>query len=104
SEARTVRLECGPVPLPSDKSKSKSKSESNPDSKTKANPTNTSGPTVDDIAQMTVTQAYAWIGDVAFTGRDAEISRDIVPEIRERLKFLEEVGLGYLQLGRAVPT
>ena len=37
-------------------------------------------------------------------GRAAEIARDILPEIRERLKFLCEVGLGYLQLGRGVPT
>ena len=37
-------------------------------------------------------------------GRDAEIARDILPEIRERLKFLVEVGLGYLQFGRGVPT
>jgi excinuclease ABC subunit A len=37
-------------------------------------------------------------------GRDAEIARDIVPEIRERLKFLREVGLGYLQLGRGATT
>ncbi len=29
---------------------------------------------------------------------------DILPEIRERLRFLCEVGLGYLQLGRGVPT
>ena len=28
-------------------------------------------------------------------------ARDILPEIAERLKFLDEVGLGYLQLGRA---
>ena len=32
------------------------------------------------------------------------IARDILPEIRERLKFLREVGLGYLQLGRGVTT
>jgi excinuclease ABC subunit A len=37
-------------------------------------------------------------------GRSAQIARDILPEIRERLKFLCEVGLGYLQLGRGVPT
>jgi excinuclease ABC subunit A len=39
-----------------------------------------------------------------FRGRAALIARDILPEIRERLKFLGEVGLGYLQLGRGVPT
>src|SRR5271170_5956211 len=32
------------------------------------------------------------------------IARDIMPEIGERLKFLGKVGLGYLQLGRGVPT
>src|SRR5438046_10494863 len=39
-----------------------------------------------------------------FRGRESAIARDILPEIRERLKFLCEVGLGYLQLGRGVPT
>ena len=39
-----------------------------------------------------------------FKGREAVIARDILPEIRERLKFLDEVGLGYLQLGRGVTT
>ena len=41
---------------------------------------------------------------IRFKGRAAAIARDILPEIRERLKFLREVGLGYLQLGRGVPT
>ncbi len=39
-----------------------------------------------------------------FDSRSATIARDILPEIRERLRFLNEVGLGYLQLGRGVPT
>ena len=43
-------------------------------------------------------------GRIKFKGRAAAIARDILPEIRERLKFLGEVGLGYLQLGRGVPT
>ncbi|HCQ83611.1 MAG TPA: excinuclease ABC subunit A, partial [Verrucomicrobiales bacterium] len=37
-------------------------------------------------------------------GREKEIARDILPEIRERLFFLQEVGLDYLQLGRSVTT
>src|SRR5207249_4648096 len=37
-------------------------------------------------------------------GRAAVIARDILPEIRERLRFLCDVGLGYMQLGRGVPT
>lgn len=39
-----------------------------------------------------------------WTGRDAEIARDIVPEITQRLHFLQQVGLGYLQLDRAATT
>ena len=41
---------------------------------------------------------------IRFRGSESVIARDILPEICERLKFLCEVGLGYLQLGRGVPT
>jgi excinuclease ABC subunit A len=37
-------------------------------------------------------------------GRDADIARDVVSEIRSRLVFLEDVGPGYLTLDRAAPT
>ncbi len=36
--------------------------------------------------------------------REAAISRDLLAEIRGRLKFLQRVGLGYLALDRAAPT
>ena len=36
--------------------------------------------------------------------REREIARDLLAEIRARLKFLERVGLGYLQLDRGAPT
>jgi excinuclease ABC subunit A len=36
--------------------------------------------------------------------RDTLIARDILPEIRQRLAFLQEVGLGYLQLDRSGNT
>ena len=36
--------------------------------------------------------------------RERAIARDLLAEIRARLKFLERVGLGYLQLDRAAPT
>jgi len=61
-------------------------------------------PTIDTFAQMAVEPAFEFFRRLGFTGRAAMIARDILPEIRERLKFLGEVGLGYLQLGRAVPT
>jgi excinuclease ABC subunit A len=37
-------------------------------------------------------------------GREGEIARDIVAELKSRLSFLEEVGLGYLTLDRSAPT
>ena len=37
-------------------------------------------------------------------GREQEIGRDVVSEISSRLAFLEDVGLGYLQLSRSAPT
>jgi excinuclease ABC subunit A len=61
-------------------------------------------PTVDTFANMPVGDARRFFQKVRFKGRDALIARDILPEITERLKFLGEVGLGYLQLGRGVPT
>jgi excinuclease ABC subunit A len=39
-----------------------------------------------------------------FQGRDETLARDILPEIRQRLKFLGRVGLDYLELHRSAKT
>jgi excinuclease ABC subunit A len=59
---------------------------------------------ITEIARMSVTDIRKWFESLALTGRNAEIARDLVPEIRSRLEFLEEVGLGYLTLDRGAPT
>jgi excinuclease ABC subunit A len=56
------------------------------------------------IAQWSVTDARKWVDALVLAGRAAEIARDVVSEIKSRLEFLEEVGLGYLTLDRAAPT
>jgi len=61
-------------------------------------------PTIDTVAQLSVVEAAGFFRALKFTGREALIARDMLPEISERLKFLVEVGLGYLQLGRSVTT
>ena len=61
-------------------------------------------PTIDTVGNAAVADALAFFKALRFTGRDAAIARDILPEISERLKFLCEVGLGYLQLGRSATT
>ncbi len=60
--------------------------------------------TITAVAQWAVGDARRWAGGLALAGRDAAIARDVVSEIRSRLEFLEEVGLGYLTLDRAAPT
>ncbi len=57
-----------------------------------------------ELARMSVVEVRQWFEGLALVGREAEIARDLVPEIKSRLEFLEEVGLGYLTLDRGAPT
>jgi len=59
---------------------------------------------IQDFAFLSVIEAAAAVQSFEFEGREATIARDILPEIRQRLRFLEEVGLGYLQLDRSAKT
>ncbi len=92
--ARAVRLRCG---APISRSARQSNARQRADQEIGA-------PTVDAFSALDVKAAFEFVRQMKFSGRAAEIARDIIPEIRERLHFLNEVGLGYLQLGRAVPT
>ena len=56
------------------------------------------------LTALPVDEARDWVGRLGFTGRDAEIARDVLAEIGSRLRFLSDVGLGYLSLARAAPT
>ncbi len=53
------------------------------------------------FTQMSVTRSLAFLDELALTKTEELIGRRIVKEIRERLTFLDNVGLGYLQLDRA---
>jgi excinuclease ABC subunit A len=59
---------------------------------------------ISDIARLSVTDVRAWVEKLALIGREAGIARDLIPEIKSRLEFLEAVGLGYLTLDRGAPT
>lgn len=63
-----------------------------------------SGIGITEIARMSVSDIRVWFEGLKLSGREAEIARDLVPEIKSRLEFLEEVGLGYLTLDRGAPT
>jgi excinuclease ABC subunit A len=51
-----------------------------------------------------VDRLAALFEDVRLEGREREIARDLVAELRSRLGFLKEVGLSYLALDRSAPT
>src|SRR6185503_16932809 len=59
---------------------------------------------IHDLSTLAVSAALRLFQKWKLKGRASLIARDIVPEILERLKFLDAVGLGYLQLGRGVTT
>ncbi|MEO5732749.1 MAG: excinuclease ABC subunit A, partial [Rubrivivax sp.] len=63
---------------------------------------------ISDIARLSVQEARVWIDGLMLQGRmgprESDIARDVVSEIKSRLEFLADVGLGYLTLDRAAPT
>ncbi len=62
------------------------------------------GSTIQDFTALTAGDAGKLMGKLKFAGTEAIIARDIVKEIEQRLKFMQEVGLGYLQLNRSADT
>jgi len=57
-----------------------------------------------DLVAFPVTQLGKFFRELETRGREAEIARDLVAELKSRLSFLDEVGLGYLALARSAPT
>src|SRR6184192_2535725 len=56
------------------------------------------------FTQLSITAALRFLDDLGLTPTEELIGARIVKEIRERLTFLENVGVGYLQLDRASAT
>ncbi|MEQ8432562.1 MAG: excinuclease ABC subunit UvrA [Roseovarius sp.] len=61
---------------------------------------------VGQVVEMSIREAYAWCETVpdSLTAQKNEIARAILKEIRERLGFLNNVGLDYLTLSRSAGT
>ena len=62
------------------------------------------GVSITELARMSVQRMRTWATGLTLSGREAEIARDLLPEIQSRLEFLDSVGLGYLTLDRGAPT
>ncbi|MBQ1180169.1 MAG: excinuclease ABC subunit UvrA [Methanocorpusculum sp.] len=54
-----------------------------------------------DVTDMSIDEALEFFRTIELSSKDEEIARLILREIDSRLKFLKEVGLGYLTLSRS---
>ncbi|WP_428101550.1 excinuclease ABC subunit UvrA [Candidatus Rariloculus sp.] len=57
-----------------------------------------------EINALSVDQALGFLGGLKLAGWRGEIAEKIVKEIHDRLRFLADVGLGYLTLDRSAET
>jgi excinuclease ABC subunit A len=66
------------------------------------------GAAITDLARLSVSDMRQWVDTLQRGGglsqRQMNIARDLIPEIKGRLEFLAQVGLGYLTLDRGAPT
>ncbi|MBV9657541.1 MAG: excinuclease ABC subunit A [Verrucomicrobia bacterium] len=60
--------------------------------------------TIDRLARQPVREALQALDALAFADQQEIIAKDILVEIRQRLVFMQEVGLGYLTLDRSAKT
>ena len=56
------------------------------------------------IADLSIAECRRFFSELKLTTREEEIAFQVIKEIRERLTFLEEVGLSYLTLSRNAGT
>ena len=61
------------------------------------------GKNIAEVSAMSIADFSEWMSTIEqhFNEKELKIAQEIVKEIRERLHFLCQVGLGYLSLGRA---
>jgi excinuclease ABC subunit A len=57
-----------------------------------------------DATHLSVTDAREFFTGLKLSDRDEQIAKQILKEVRERITFLVDVGLGYLTLDRAANT
>jgi len=62
------------------------------------------GYTIDQFTNLSASEAARKIDRLRFRGTHQTIAVGLVPEIQQRLRFMEKVGLGYLALGRSAKT
>lgn len=62
------------------------------------------GRSITDIVLTPISEAIAFFNSLKPSEHDKQITKKILPEIQQRLRFLDDVGLGYLTLNRRSNT
>jgi excinuclease ABC subunit A len=62
------------------------------------------GLTIDKFTALAASEARQLSSNLRFRGTQKMIAAELLPEIEQRLQFMENVGLGYLALGRSAKT
>jgi excinuclease ABC subunit A len=62
------------------------------------------GRSIDEVASETIVDSIAFFDELKVTTREREIAGKILKEIRDRLGFLSNVGIGYLNLSRGAAS
>ncbi|MBR4698601.1 MAG: excinuclease ABC subunit UvrA, partial [Prevotella sp.] len=62
------------------------------------------GKSITDLVEMPVVNLHEWFTNLQLGEHDAEIAKRLLVEIKNRLQFLVDVGLGYLTLNRQSNT
>ncbi|HEY5431422.1 MAG TPA: excinuclease ABC subunit UvrA [Solirubrobacteraceae bacterium] len=63
-----------------------------------------SGVAIHEFTAMPARRALTWVDELELSEHDRRIARLVLREIQERLRFLENVGVGYLSMNRAAAT
>ncbi len=62
------------------------------------------GMAIHEFTAMSARRELDWVSDLELSDHDRRIARLVLREIEERLRFLENVGVGYLSMERAAST
>jgi excinuclease ABC subunit A len=62
------------------------------------------GRPIGELVSLPISEALAVFESVVLSEREALVAERIVKEIQDRLRFLDDVGVGYLTLGRSAAT
>lgn len=62
------------------------------------------GKSIADVVEMSIKDSYQFFLNLELTDREQFIAKEVLKEIRQRLKFLVDVGLDYLSMARSSST